>query len=133
MAMSLDRRALYEGVSVAALTAVPFGVVARLVSTTDKPSGWGTLLAVLVLLGLVLGAGVAAWRQQAGTPLTHGIITAVGVFLVVQIVGTTRRAIAGDALHWGRIASSMLLSLVAGVIGGMLGSFLQHSGVRSRL
>ena len=131
--MSLDLGALRDGVGVAALTAVPFGIVARLVVTDDRPRGWVGLLGVLVLLGLLLGAGVAAWRQDRGTPLTHGIVTAVGVFLVVQVIGTLRRAVAGDPIHWARISSGLVLSLVTGVIGGFLGSFVQRSGVRSRL
>jgi hypothetical protein len=131
VAVSLDRQALVEGASVAALTAVPFGVVARLVTTNDRASGWAALLAVLVLVGLLLGAGVAAWRQQVGTPMTHGLLTAVGVFVVIQLVGIARRALAGDALHWSRISSSLVLTLIAGLVGGLLGSFLQRSGVRS--
>ena len=82
-----------------------------------------------MLAGLVLGAGVAAWRQDRGLPLTHGVVTAVGVFVVVQAVGIVIRLVGGDGISWSRVASSLLLSLMAGMVGGLLGSFvLSHGG-----
>jgi hypothetical protein len=126
-----DTAALRDGIGVAALGAVPFGVVARLI--TDRTSGaWVALFAIAVLVSLVLGAGVAAWRQRVGRPLSHGIVTALVTFAVVQAVGLARRAIAGHDIHWRLVASSGLLSLMAGTFGGVLGMFLQAQGVHSR-
>jgi hypothetical protein len=117
----LDAMALRQGGSVAALFALPFGIAAAFFR--DDRQGLASVLTALVLLGLVLGAGVAAWKQRTGTPLTHGIVTAVGVFLVIQTLGIVRRALAGEALHWSRIISSLVLSAVAGVVGGLMGSW----------
>ena len=81
-----------------------------------------------MLAGLVLGAGVAAWRQDRGLPLTHGVVTAVGVFVVVQAIGVVIRLLSGDGISWSRVASSLLLSLMAGMVGGLLGSFALSHG-----
>jgi hypothetical protein len=128
----LDRRALYEGGSVAAMIAIPAGILGKALSDPDKDLGWLWILVVVVLAGLVLGAGVAAWRQQRGLPLTHGIIAAVGVFVIVQAIGVIVQLISGDSISWARIASSLLLSLMAGTVGGVLGSLLLSRGVMPR-
>jgi hypothetical protein len=120
----LDARALYEGGLVAAALAVPAGVLGRVLSDRRDDLGWLWVLVLIVLAGLVLGAGVAAWRQERGLPLTHGVITAVGVFVVVQAVGVLVQLVAGDSISWNRIASSLLLSLMAGMLGGLLGSLV---------
>ena len=128
----LDRQALYEGASVAAMIAVPAAVLGRILSNRRNELGWLWILVVIVLVGLVLGAGVAAWRQEKGLPLTHGIVTAVGVFVVVQAVGVLVQLVAGDSVNWSRIASSLLLSLMAGTVGGVLGSVLLSHGAPPR-
>ena len=125
-----DRNALRDGMSVAALGAVPFGVVGRLIVGEDGSSTLLGLFTVLVLVALVLGAGVAAWRQRTGRPLSHGITTALMVFGVVQAAGIVRRLVSSDDIRWGRIASSALLSLMAGALGGLLGSVMLGRGVR---
>jgi hypothetical protein len=127
-----DRRALWDGISVAAFLAVPIQIVARLAVDENKRSGWTALVTVLILGALILGAGVAAWRQTTGTPLSHGIVTAAGTFLVVQAVFTLIKAIQGSHIFWGRIVISLGFSLVAGVIGGFLGSALIRRGVQSQ-
>lgn len=127
-----DVAALRDGIGVAALGAVPFGVIGRLVLDDSSNSGLLASFALLVLAALVLGGGVAAWRQRLGRPLSHGIATALVTFAVVQLAGVVRRLAAGDDIRWGRIVSSALLSLIAGTLGGLLGSFLQRQGVRSR-
>jgi hypothetical protein len=124
----LDGRALSEGGLIAAAVAVPAGVLGRVLSDREDDLGWLWLLVVVVLVGLVLGAGVAAWRQERGLPLTHGIVTAVGVFVVVQAIGIVVQLVAGDDISWARIASSLLLSLMAGTVGGVLGSLLLSHG-----
>jgi len=124
----LDLRALYEGGTVAAMIAVPAGLLGRILSDRDEDFGWLWILVVAVLVGLVLGSGVAAWRQEKGLPLTHGVITGVGTFVVVQAIGVVVELIAGDPINWPRIASSLLLSLMAGTVGGVLGSLLLNNG-----
>ena len=126
--IDLDRRALGRGVTVAAAIAVPVAIVANVVVDDNKThSGWIALLSLAVLVGLAAGAAVAAREQQNGTPLTHGIVCALAVFIAVNVFGIVRRSIAGDDIRWGRIASTAVLAVVAGTVGGMIGSF-RHDG-----
>jgi hypothetical protein len=124
----LDTRAIYEGGMLAAVIAVPAGVLGRFMADEQNRRDWLWVLVVIVLAGLVLGAGVAARRQDRGLPLTHGVVTAVGVFVVVQAAGIVLRLVGGDEINWSRVASSLLLSLMAGMLGGLLGSFVPSQG-----
>jgi putative membrane protein (TIGR04086 family) len=126
--IDLDRHALSRGVVVAAAIAVPVAIVANIaVDDSDGHSGWLAFLSLGVLVGLAAGAAVAARRQHEGTPLTHGIVCALTVFIVVNLFGIVRRTIAGDDIRWGRIASTAVLAVVAGTVGGMIGAF-RHDG-----
>jgi len=127
-----DRHAVLAGASVAALIAVPVQIIARIAVDENEQSGWSSLLTLLILGGLVLGAGVAAWHQQLGTPLSHGVVTSAGVFVALQVVFSIVKVAQGDSIAWGRIIVSLGLSLVAGVCGGMLGSMLLRRGVEPR-
>jgi hypothetical protein len=125
-----DVVALREGASVAVTFAVPFTVIARLAFDEDETSGWASVLAMATFLGFVLGAGVAAWRQRRGAPLSHGVATAVGVFVVVQLLFVIVRIAGGNSVNLGKIAVS--LTALAGLVGGFLGSFLQRQGTAPR-
>jgi hypothetical protein len=127
-----DWQAIKEGASVAVVLAVPFTLIARFFFDSDARSGWAAVLALGSFLGFILGAGQAAWRQDRGTPLSHGIVTAVGTYVVVQAVFVVILLVAGKHVHWGRILTSLVLTLAAGLIGGFFGSFLQRQGVRPR-
>ncbi len=127
-----DGQAIREGASVAVLFAVPFTIIARLAFDDDDKSGWASVLALASFLGFVLGAGVAAWRQRRGAPLSHGVVTAVGVFVVVQILFAVIRVAGGNSLNVGKIIVSLSLTALAGLLGGLLGSFLQRQGMAPR-
>jgi hypothetical protein len=127
-----DLRAVWNGASTAAMIAVPVQVIARLVVDENDRSGWSVVLTLLILFGLVLGSGVAAWHQRRNTPLSHGVVTASGVFIMVQVIFSVMKLIQGDSIAWGRIVVSLGLSLVAGICGGMLGSSLLRRGVEPR-
>ena len=127
-----DLRAIWNGASTAAMIAVPVQVIARLVVDENDRSGWSVLLTLLILFGLVLGSGVAAWHQRRNTPLSHGVVTASGVFVAIQVVFSVVKLIQGDSISWGRIVVSLGLSLVAGIFGGLLGSSLLRRGVEPR-
>ena len=114
------------------LFAVPFTIIARLAFDDDDKSGWASVLALASFLGFVLGAGVAAWRQRRGAPLSHGVVTAVGVFVVVQILFAVIRVAGGNSLNVGKIIVSLSLTALAGLLGGLLGSFLQRQGMAPR-
>jgi predicted permease len=124
----LDRDAVRSGALTAAAVAVPAGVIAQVLDDGDDARWLVTVLGFVVLAGLVMGASVAARRQHEGTPLTHGVVTAVGVFVIVQAVGVLRRTITGDDITWSRLASNLLLSLLAGLVGGMIGSRSAQGG-----
>ena len=115
----LDRDALVRGMAVAAAIAVPAGVIGAAVENA--------IFVVLVLAGLIAGAAVAAARQTKRTPLMHGIVAALAVFVAVQTLGTIRRAVADDDIRWSRIFSSALLSVIAGTVGGFIGATAQRS------
>jgi FAD/FMN-containing dehydrogenase len=105
--IDLDRHAVARGVAVAAAIAVPVAVFANVaVDDNAQHSGWIALFSLGVLVGLAVGAAVAARRQHNGTPLTHGIVCALVVFVAVNVFGIVRRSIAGDDIRWTRIAST---------------------------
>ncbi len=127
-----DAQAIREGASVAVLFAVPFTIIARLAFDDDDKSGWASVLALASFLGFVLGAGVAAWRQRRGAPLSHGVVTAVGVFVIVQILFAVIRVAGGNSLNVGKIIVSLSLTALAGLLGGLLGRFLQRQRMAPR-
>jgi hypothetical protein len=125
-----DRDAIRDGATVAVTFAVPFTLIARIAFDNDAKSGWAALLALASFAGFVLGAGVAAWRQDRGTPLSHALVTSVGVFVSVQVTFSVFRLLTGDGVNIGRIVVSLTLTVLAGLVGGFLGSFMQRQGVR---
>ncbi len=126
-----DVRAIKDGASVIGMIAVPLAVIGRLAFDEGAKSGLASLLAMVTLLMFVIGAGVAAWRQERGTPLSHGLVTAVGMFIVVQVIFAIIRILGGHTLNVGRIMVSLTLTAFAGLIGGFLGSMLQSRGIRA--
>ena len=124
-----DIVAIRRGASVAAMFAVPIQVIARISVDEDRRSGWTSVITLAILAALVLGAGIAAWHQQRSTPLSHGVVTAAAVFIVLQVIFSIVKVIQGDPIAWGRITVSLGLSLLAGVCGGLLGSTLLRRGL----
>jgi hypothetical protein len=130
---SIDREALRAGASVTLLLAVPPTLVARFVlDNNDDTSGWAPLLSLIAVLGFVLGSGVAAWRQQAQRPMAHAVLAGAGVFVAAQAVFLAVRIATSGDVRVMRILTSFSLALVASVIGGLLGNFLQKNGIRPR-
>jgi len=130
---SIDREALRAGASVTLLFAVPPTLVARFVlDNNDDTSGWAPLLSLIAVLGFVLGSGVAAWRQQAQRPMAHAVLAGAGVFVAAQAVFLAVRIATSGDVRVMRIFTSFSLALVASVIGGLLGNFLQKNGIRPR-
>ena len=115
----LDRGAVGRGAALAAVVAVPAGLWA---SALAEDSQAILPLSLLVMVALVAGASIAAQRQQVGLPLVHGIATALGVLLFAQVAGLIRRLLANDDIRFSKIVSNILLALIAGTIGGLIGS-----------
>ena len=87
---------------VAAVVAVPFALIG-LGASDEGDLGWAGWISVVgVLVGLVLGAVAAAREQHVGAPLTNAIVTAVGVYVLVQVIGILKRLVTDDEPALGR-------------------------------
>jgi hypothetical protein len=126
--VELDRQAIVRGMIVAAVIAVPFALIG--LGTSDQGDlGWAGWISVIgVLFGLALGAFAAARDQRVGAPLTNAIVTAVAVYVIVQLIGIAKRIVTDESLHWSKYLSSLLLSIVAGTAGGLLASARTGAG-----
>ncbi len=125
---NLDWDALRAGGSVALVFAIPFSIAARIVAEGDNSSGAASLLSLAAVIGFVLGAGVAAWTQRLQLPLKHGIICAVGTYLVAQAVFIIIRAIRGNEISWLAAIFNLTAVAVAGLIGGAIGGAMHRRG-----
>lgn len=125
-----DTEALKAGVSVTVAFGAPFFVVASLIGRTH--GSVGLLLVLVGLIGFVLGAGVAAWRQRCRAPLSHGIVTSAGTYIVVQGVFLIIRLIRGSDISVITIVFTLTVTVFAGMIGGLIGIRLQKNGFEPR-
>ena len=129
----IDRNALREGASVTLLFSIPPTLIARFVLDNSSDSnGWAPLLSLLAIFGFVVGAGIAAWRQTTRAPMLHAVLAGAGVFVVAQALFLLIRVATNGDVRIMRIFSAFSLSLFASVIGGLLGNYLQKSGIRPR-
>lgn len=129
---SWDPEALKAGASVTVVFAAPFLVAARLVADRDSTSTLALFLILAAIIGFVVGAGVAAWRQRTRTPLMHGIVTSAGTFLVVQGVFVIVKLIRGSDVRWLNILFTLTVTVFAGMVGGLLGISLQKRGLEPK-
>lgn len=120
-----DPLAIRAGGGVALVFAVPFQIGAQVVG---GDSGWSLPLRLLSLIGFLVGAGVAAWVQQRDLPLAHGLVTAIGAFVVAQVAFVAVRIVTGDELRILAAVANLAPVAGAGLIGGRLGQALQRSG-----
>jgi hypothetical protein len=125
---NLDWNALRAGGSVALVFAIPFSIAARIVAEGDNSSGTASLLSLAAVLGFVLGAGVAAWTQRLQLPLKHGIICAVGTYIVAQAVFIIVRSLRGNEIRWLAAIFNLTAVAVAGLLGGALGGMMHRRG-----
>ena len=127
---SLDWNAMRAGGSVALVFAIPFSIAARVVADGDGGEGTASLLSLAALLGFVLGAGCAAWVQRVGFPLSHGIVTAVGTYLLAQAVFVVIRLARGSDVRWFALLFNLSVTAGAGLVGGVLGERMRAKGFR---
>jgi hypothetical protein len=128
-AVKWDWDAIRAGGAVALVFAVPFSIGARWAADRTDPGSLPVWLSLGAVLGFVLGAGCAAWVQRVGTPLSHGIVTAVGTYLAAQAVFAVIRLLRGDGVHWFAIFFNLTVVLGAGLVGGLLGQKLRSRGL----
>ncbi|HZX56853.1 MAG TPA: hypothetical protein VFE86_19360 [Ilumatobacteraceae bacterium] len=125
---ALDWNALRAGGSVALVFAIPFSIAARVVAEGDGSDSTAALLSLAALVGFVLGAGVAAWTQQLQLPLKHGLICAVGTYVIAQAIFIVVRLLRGNEVHWLAALFNLTAAAVAGLIGGGLASLMHRRG-----
>lgn len=122
-----DWQALRAGAMVALVFAVPLTVLAAVV---DSDSGaLNALFFFGATLGFILGGGCAAWVQRAGTPLSHGVVSAAATYVAVQAVFIAIRLGGGDSVDWFSVFFTFGIVSVAGMFGGVLGNRLQQQGL----
>jgi ABC-type transport system involved in cytochrome c biogenesis permease subunit len=124
-----DVPALRAGGSVALAIAVPLTIVAGVL---DSDNGLVPWLGFLALFAFVIGAGVAAWHQEKNAPYSHGIVASVGAYVVAQTILVIYALIADRDISLLNIATSLTFTALAGTVGGLLGSNVQRSGVKSQ-
>ena len=127
--MNLDVTALRQGGVIALVVGAPCAIGSSVIANGNNSSS--SLVALLWLgavAGFVLGAGVAAWVQHKGTPLTHGVVCAGGTYLAVQLVFSIVRLSRGRDVSWLGLFFTFTVVLFAGLIGGGLGGMLQRKG-----
>ena len=69
--------------------------------------------------------------SSVGAPSGRPVVGA-GVFVVVQSFFLLIRVATGGEVRVSRIITAFSLALVASIFGGVLGSFMQNSGVRPK-
>jgi len=121
-----DIAALRSGAGACIIFAVPLQVLADAVG---RDSGWSLPCRIGALFGFFLGAGVAAWAQQRGFPLAHGLVTAIAAFVVVQAGFIVARAIVGHDLGLSRAVLNLTPVVGVGLLGGLMGQALQRRGI----
>jgi uncharacterized membrane protein YfcA len=124
-----DRDAIRAGAGVALVFAVPFSIAARWAADSRDDPGLAVWLSLGAVLGFVLGAGCAAWVQRTDTPLSHGLVTALGTYLAAQAVFAVVRVLRGQDVRWFAIMFNLAVVLGAGLVGGLLGQVLRSRGV----
>jgi hypothetical protein len=122
-----DVEAIRNGIGVCLILAVPLTLIAGFLDSDD--SSLNAVFFFGAMFGFVLGSGCAAWIQQRGTPLSHGILTAIIAYVGAQAVFITVRLLRGETVHWFGVFFTLSLVMLAGLFGGLLGSLLQSRGV----
>ena len=123
--MRWDWEAIRAGATVALVFAVPLSIAARWAADSRDDPALAVWLNLGAVVGFVLGAGCAAWVQRVGTPLSHGLVTAVGTYLVAQAVFVAIRLVRGLDVRWFAVFFNLTAVLAAGLVGGLLGQRLR--------
>jgi hypothetical protein len=128
MTMRWDWPAIGAGALIAVVFGLPLAIGARIAADGDH-EGLAIGLSIAATVAFGAGAACAAWLQRAGTPLSHGLVTAGGTYVVVQAVLITIRLVRGQEVHWFSAVFTLTFVLFAGLLGGLAGQRLRSSGV----
>ncbi len=123
-----DVEALRAGGMVAMLFAVPLSLAASWAADSRDDSGLALFLSLGAVIGFVLGAGCAAWVQRRDLPLTHGLATAIGTYVLAQTVFIVIKLLRSSDVNWFAALFNLSVVAGAGLIGGMLGQLLRSKG-----
>ena len=123
-----DVAAIRAGIGVCLLLAIPLTLIAAFLDSDS--SGLNAFFFFGAMFGFVLGGGCAAWIQERGTPLSHGVATTIIAYLGAQSVFILVRLLRGETVNWFGVFFTLSLVILAGVAGGLLGSQLQARGFR---
>jgi uncharacterized membrane protein YfcA len=125
-----DRDALRAGAIVALVFAVPLSIGARWAADSRDDSTLALWMSLGAVIGFVLGAGCAAWVQRTGLPLSHGLVTAIGTYVVAQSVFIVVRLVRDAEVNWFAALFNLSVVAGAGLVGGAIGKRLQDKGFR---
>jgi hypothetical protein len=122
-----DVAAVRAGIGVCLILAIPLTLIAAFVDS--ESSGLNAVFFFGAMFGFVLGGGCAAWVQRRGTPMSHGVVTTIVAYLGAQSVFIVVRLARGESVNWFGVFFTLSLVILAGLVGGLLGSQLQARGV----
>jgi hypothetical protein len=128
MSMRWDWSAIGAGALIAFVLGLPLAIGARIAADGDH-EGVAIGLSIAATVAFGAGAACAAWLQRAATPLSHGLVTAGGTYLVVQAVLIAVRLVRGEDVHWFSAAFTLTFVLFAGLLGGLAGQRLRSAGI----
>jgi hypothetical protein len=128
MSMRWDWTAIGAGALIAIVLGLPVAIGARIAADGDD-EGLAIGLSIGATVAFGAGAACAAWLQRSGTPLSHGLVTAGGAYVVVEAVLIAVRLIRGLDVHWFSAVFTLTLVLFAGLIGGLVGQRLRSAGI----
>lgn len=119
---------MLAGGLVALVVAFPFAIGARIAADGDNDA-LAIGLSIAASAGFFLGAVAAAWLQRTGTPLSHGLVTAGGTYLLVQAALIAVRLVRGNHVRWFGTLFTFTFVLLAGLLGGIAGQRMRSAGV----
>ncbi|MFM8380619.1 MAG: hypothetical protein ACKOA6_01305, partial [Actinomycetota bacterium] len=62
------------------------------------------------------------------TPLSHGMVTATGTYILAQAVFVTAKLARDGDVNWSGVLFNLAITMTMGVFGGFLGSSMQRRG-----
>ncbi|WP_420450491.1 hypothetical protein [Ilumatobacter sp.] len=116
-----------DAIRAGAVTCLAIAIPATLLGAAVD--GARTVSFFLAVLGFVIGSGSAAWAQRRGTPLSHGLVTAIGTYVAAQAVFVVVRLITGGVVNWFAVLFTLSIVSFAGLVGGFLGQRLRSRGL----